>query len=204
MNFDDIGRVWREEGTEEFRRTRIEDLSTVRGRAARLMNRARRLVLVDMVAALVAIPFFTYQAIRAPSALAALGAIIIVIMLIVIPIRLRVIRRAAPDPTLPVRVAVQAEVTRLRALERFHRTVEWYLVPVALGMILYLAGLSVDIVGDPVPVAFRIRMSILGVAAFGLVIFGNRVSLRLRVQPLREDLESWLTDLEESGLDGAQ
>ena len=42
----------------------------------------------------------------------------------------------------------------------------------------------------------------MGVAAFGLVIFLNRCSLRLRVQPLREDLESWLTDLEESELDG--
>lgn len=202
MNFDDIGRVWREEGTEDVRRTRIEDLSTVRGRAARLIAGARRSVLVDTVAALLAIPFFTYQAIRAPSALTALGAIIIVIVVVVIPIRLRVIRRAAPDPTLPVRVAVQAEATRLRALERFQRTVEWYLGPAAVGMILYLAGLSVDIVGDPVPVAFRIRMSVLGVAAFGLVIFLNRCSLRLRVQPLREDLESWLTDLEESELDG--
>src|SRR5262245_30493207 len=38
MKFEDIGRVWREQGTGDFERRKIEDLSTVRGRAERFLD----------------------------------------------------------------------------------------------------------------------------------------------------------------------
>lgn len=54
MEFDDIGRVWRDEATGRLRRTRTEDLSTALGRATRYNSHVRRRL--DLTSKLVAVP----------------------------------------------------------------------------------------------------------------------------------------------------
>ena len=58
MNFDEVGRIWREEVTGEFRRTRIEDLSTARDRAAKLDAEARRKWWAGTFMAFVVVPVY--------------------------------------------------------------------------------------------------------------------------------------------------
>ena len=202
MNFDDVGRIWRDQDTGEFFRTRVESLSSARARAAKLDGWAWRLGLMWTVAAIVQVPVFTFVAIREirdGNLVSALGVVLIAISVSSMAIRLRMIRGATLDPTLPVSAAVESQVAGLLGMERFHNTVEWYLGPFIVGYLVVAAS-----AGDQYPWSLggRVRMSILAIVAFGLVVFGQRRWARLDVRPLIEDLESWLADLEDSDLGG--
>ena len=116
MNFDEVGRVWREEVTGEFRRTRIEDLSTARDRAAKLDAEARRKWWGGTFIAIVGVPAYisiTIGLIWRGYVVSALGGVIFAISGVIWAIEWRKLRGAAPDPTLPVSGAVEAQVARL-------------------------------------------------------------------------------------------
>ncbi len=205
MNFDDVGRIWREEVTGDFARTRVEYLSAATDRAAKLDAYARRLGWLWTFTAIVAVPYFSFFAIwgiRGGYLVATLGLIIVAISIVIMTIRIRRIRGVAPDPTLPVIEAVRAQVARLLALERFHGTVEWYLGPLVAGVLVVAAGSSLNMAGDPVSLGLRVRISILWIVLSGVVVFGQRRRARVDVRPLREELESWIADLKDSDLEG--
>ena len=196
MNFDDVGRIWRDEVTGEFRRRRTEDLSSARDRAADLDAKVLRRDLRETIAALIVIPFYIRFAIRASTPISALGAIIVVITAAIVPFRLRMARRPARDLTLPVGRAVEIEVARLRAQERLLGSVlVWYLGPFGIGVILHVVGSAI------VSPLFKVLYTLLVLVACGLLLVLNRRVARLKIQPLREELESWLADLEASDLD---
>ncbi len=205
MNFDEVGRVWREEVTGEFRRTRVEDLSSARDRAARFDAEARRNFWFGTVLAIVLVPTATLSAIMQVSRgylVATLGLVLITISVVMLVIRWRRLRGAVPDPTLPVSVAVEAQVARLLAWERYKNTVGWwFLGPFVVGYLLVMAGDKVDLAGNPVSFS-GVRLSILVTVLSVFLAFYNRRDARLKVRPLREDLESWLADLEDSDLGG--
>ncbi len=205
MNFDEVGRIWREEVTGEFRRTRVEDLSTARNRAARFDAEARRNFWFGTVLAIVLVPTATLSAIMQVSRgylVATLGLVLITISVVMLVIRWRRLRGAVPDPTLPVSVAVEAQVARLLAWERYKNTVGWwFLGPFVVGYLLVMAGDKVDLAGDPVSFS-GVRLSILVIVLCVFLAFYNRRDARLKVRPLREELESWLADLKDSDLEG--
>ena len=202
MKFEDVGRIWRDQDTGEFFRTRVEDLSSARDRAAKLDGWAWRLGLMWTVLAIVTVPvgvFAGIREIRNGQPVAALGVVIVLVSISSLAIRIRMIRGAKADPTLPVSEAIEEQVAGLLGMERFHNTVEWYLGPFVVGYLVVAAS-----AGDQYPWSLdgRVRMSILAIVAFGLVVFGQRRRARLDVRPLIEDLESWLADLEDSDLGG--
>ncbi len=207
MTFDDVGRVWREDVTGEFRRTRVEDLSTARRRAAKFDARARRYWWYGTVGAIVTVPVYTFAVILGIMRgylVSSLGFVIVAISVVIVAIEFRKLRGAAPDPTLPVSAAVEAQVARLLARERYLNTLGWrFLAPFVVGYLLIMAGLSVTWPeGDPVSLGWRVRWSVLAIVLCLIIVFGNRRRARLEVRPLREDLQSWLADLEDSDLGG--
>ena len=206
MNFDEVGRIWREEVTGEFRRTRIEDLSTARDRAAKLDAEAQRKWWAGTFMAFVVVPVYTVSVIFVITRgylVAALGQSILTISIVIWAIEWRKLRGAAPDPTLPVSAAVEAQVARLLAWERYMNTLGRFLAPFAVGYLLVMAGLSVTMTGDPVSLGFRVRASVFTIVLCLIVVFSNRRRARLEVRPLREDLQSWLADLRDSDLEEA-
>ena len=207
MNFDEVGRIWREEVTGEFRRTRVENLSTARDRAAKLDAEARRKWWAGTFMAFVVVPVYTVSVIFVITRgylVAALGQSILTISIVIWAIEWRKLRGAAPDPTLPVSAAVEAQVARLLAWERYMNTLGWrFLAPFAVGYLLIMAGLSVTLDGDPMSLGFRVRASIFTIVLCLIVVFSNRRRARLEVRPLREDLQSWLADLRDSDLEEA-
>ncbi len=207
MNFDEVGRIWREEVTGEFRRTRIEDLSTARDRAAKLDARARRYWWYGTFMAIVMVPVYisiVVVLITRGYLVSALGGVILAISIVVWAIEWRKLRGAAPDPTLSMIAAVEAQVARLLARERYLDTLGWrFLAPFVVGSLLVVAGVSVTWPdGDPMPLGWRVRSSIIAIVALVLKVFISRREARLKVGPLREELESWLTDLKDSDLGG--
>ncbi len=207
MNFDEVGRVWREEVTGEFRRTRVEDLSSARDRAAKFDADARRKWWTGTVMTIVMVPVYisiVVVLITRGYLVSALGGVILAISIVVWAIEWRKLRGAAPDPTLPVSAAVAAQVARLLARERHLNTLGWrYLTPFVVGYLLVMAGVSVTWPeGDPMPLGWRVRSSIVAIVALVFKVFVSRREARREVRPLREELESWLTDLKDSDLGG--
>ena len=207
MNFDEVGRIWREEVTGEFRRTRVEDLSTARDRAAKLDAEARRKWWLGTVMAIVSVPASIFTVIVGISRgylVTSLGLVILTISIAIWTIEWRKLRGAEPEPTLPVSAAVEAQVARLLAWERYLNTLGWrFLAPFVVGYLFVMAGLSVSATGDPVSLGFRVRASIFTILISLFVVFTNRRRARLEVRPLREDLQSWLADIKDSDLEGA-
>ncbi len=207
MNFDDVGRIWREEVTGDFARTRVEYLSAATDRAAKLDAEARRKWWAGTVMAIVSVPWCTVTVIVGISRgyfVPTLGLVISTISIVIWAIEWRKLRGAAPDPTLPVSAAVEAQVARLLVWERYMDTLGWrFLAPFVVGYLLVMAGMSVTLAGDPVSLGPRVRLSILAIVLSAFVAFWNRRRARIEVRPLREDLQSWLADLRDSDLEGA-
>ena len=207
MNFDEVGRVWREEVTGEFRRTRVEDLSSARDRAAKFDAGARRKWWYGTFMAFVIVPVYTAGVILMITRgylVSALGMVIVIISIAIWAIEFRKLRGAAPDPTLSMIAAVEAQVARLLARERYLNTLGWrFLGPFVVGYLLVMAGVSVTWPeGDPMPLGWRVRVSIFAVVLLVFKVFISRREARLEVRPSREELESWLTDLKDSDLGG--
>lgn len=197
MNIDDIGQIWREEGTDDFVRRRIEKLSTVRDRATELDARVRRRDLRETLAAVLVIPLCLFWAVRASTPTSALGAVILVIAVAILPFRLRMARRPARDPTLPAGRVVEVEVARLREQERLLGSVlVWHLGPAGIGLILFIGGSAL------VSPLFKALFTLAVLVGLGLIVVINQRAAQLTIQPLREELESWLSGFEDSGIEG--
>lgn len=198
MNFEEIGRVWRDAETGDFMRRRIDTLSTARNRATALRRRVKRRDAVETVAALIVIPFLIAGFFVATTPVSAAGAILGLIACIFIPIRIRMARRPAPETTVPVTEAVRLELDHLRSQERLLATVPvWYVAPLVGAMLLFIGGLSVSRLGDPVSWAVRLRYMALPVMVSVLVVVMNRKAAE-RLRPLTREMESWLEALEDS------
>jgi hypothetical protein len=195
MNFEDLGRVWHEHETGDFQRRKIESLSTVRGRAERFLSRLYRqgMVIFAITFVLLAVAL-TVGAAPARPWLAWPGVIILVATLLKTLFRWQSLRRSRADSTQPVRRMVQAEIERLRLLERFwERAPLHFYLPFLVGEILGFEGLR------PIGAERGIMTGGFYVVLFVLVVLGiisNRRAAGHTVRPLREELESWLAGLE--------
>ena len=201
MRFEDLKRVWREEGTGEYKRAKIEDLSAAQRRASDLLKRVvrRRLGATGRML-LISIPLLSWAAINAPWPLFAWpGAVLCWSWFAYLFVSHWKVGRAKPDPGLPVRDAVHAELERFRMLERhFERRVLVFPLLV-VGMICLFVGLS----RDP-----QERLGIILTFSVVQLLFMAWARPRVRrnrervVRPLREELESWARDLEEFEAEG--
>jgi hypothetical protein len=195
MNFEDLGRVWQEHETGDFQRRKIENLSTVRGRAERYLSRLYRHAMINFAITLAVLVAGAAAAAAAPRPWLALpGVIILLATLLKSLFRWQALRRSRADSTQPVRQMVEAEVGRLRVLERFWKgaALHFYL-PFTVGEILGFEGFR------PIGAERGIMTGGFYAVFFLLVvagIIGNRRAVSHTVRPLREELESWLAGLE--------
>ena len=196
MNFEDVGRVWRERETGDFQRRKIESLSTVRGRAARLLDgihrNGTRIGLLTMV---LLVPVAVMGILDSPRPwMAGTGSVILVAWLTRMMVRVRQLGAPRSRTSLPVRAAVESEVSRLRLLEQF-----WGHYP-AWSPLMFLVGEVLAFEGfrpegaerGPMTIGFYIALFVLVAYTLG----ARRRDARSKVRPLREELESWLAGLE--------
>jgi hypothetical protein len=197
MNFDQLAEAWRGDAAAAPARSPAQEVAAVRAKAAELARDVRRRDRLETGVALAMVPFFAWTAVRAPHPLTALGAAIITVALVLIPVRLRMARHRAPEAALPVAWALRAELARVRAQERLLGTVAWwYLGPLGVGYILVKAGGP----GSPLSKAAYAA----GVVALaGGLLYLNLRAVRRELRPLADELERWLDDLDEPSLDGS-
>lgn len=197
MEFEDIGRVWREEGTGTIRRTRTEDLSVVLERVRRPgIARRRRFARLTWVVAVPLVLVFAYMAWNAPNLIAAAGAVLMGALAAWVAVRYRAIGRTT-DATLPVRLALQSELAHLNALGRLRRNAPWFRTLYWIGYAAFVVGVIALEEGDP-----RVRDRTVGLylsiplIVEGLIYFARR-NKRQATRTLKEELSSWLDSLDE-------
>jgi hypothetical protein len=196
MNFDQLAEVWRSEAAEAPARSPAEEAAAVRAKAAELERDVRRRDWQETAVALAMVPLFTWWAVRAPNALSALGAAIVAVSCVLIPLRLRAARSPAPDPGLPVAWALKAELARVRAQERLLGSVAWwYLAPLTVGCILFRAG-------GPESTRYKVAYAAVAVAVAGVILCLNLFVVRHQLRPMADQIQRWLDDLDEPVSDG--
>ena len=198
MEFEEIGRVWRDQTSGVVRRTRTEDLSSVLERAKKSgAARRRRFARLAWIGALPMVLLFGYGAWVAPNAVAAAGAILMAGAAGIVAVRYRAIGRRISLSTLPVREALEAEVAHLDALARLRRAAPWIRGVYWVGFGVYVLGVVVreEIGLQARDLMLEFYASILLITE-GMIYFARRG----RAQPkrtLRDELTSWLGSLDE-------
>lgn len=194
MEFDDMVEAWRRQATPAT--DPAQELRAVRARAADIARTVRRRDWMETGIALVLLPVFAWWAVRGPTLISSIGAAIIAIACIVIPLRLRRARGREPDPTAPVLDALRAELRRVHAQERLLGTAAWwYFGPLAIGVILLVGGTST-------PAALRIGYAIVVVLISAGLVHLNLRAVRDIYRPAARELEQWIRELENSSAEG--
>lgn len=194
MEFDEMVEAWRRQPTPAT--DPAQELRAVRARAARIARTVRRRDWIETGTALVLLPVFAWWAVDGPTLMSSIGAAIIAVACIVIPLKLRHARGPEPDPTAPVLDALRAELRRVRAQERLLSTVAWwYFGPLGIGVILLVGGTNTS-------AALRIGYAIVVVMVFGGLLHLNLRTARDICWPVARDLEMWIAELEKASDEG--
>jgi hypothetical protein len=196
MSLDHLRESWRREALSPPGRKPAEELAAVTERAADLDRAVRRRDRIETAVALALVPIFGWVAWATPHPVSAVGAAIVALASVVIPVRLRLARRRQPVPGLPLAQSLRAELDRIRAQERLLGSVAWwYLAPLGAGVILFMAG-------APVAPLFKVGYAAVVVLFFGRLLWLNLEAVRRDLRPVARELESWLADLDEASTAG--
>lgn len=197
MEFERLGDLWRQGAGGAAGREPAADLAAARARAKRLQRVVRRRDIAETATALVLAVVFAWMAFTASATLSRMGAAIIAVAGVFIPLRLWMARRAGADRSLPVREAVARELSRVRRQQRLLASVAWwYLTPLGLGVILFMAG-------TPVPAGVKVGYAAVVIALYVWILRLNLRAVRRDVEPVARELEAWLANLDDTSSDGA-
>jgi hypothetical protein len=187
MTLEDLRRAWgRGGGAGAPESDPAGELRAVRARARELEDVVRRRDRRETLVALALLPIFTYFAFQAAGGVTRLGAVILAVSCLAIPLRLRAARRVAVDPSLPVAEFLRLELDLVLRQRRLLLTVPlWYLGPLGVGVILFFAGAS----RSPWLTALYAAV----VIAFFLWLWRlNRTAVVQDLEPREKDLRLWI------------
>jgi hypothetical protein len=198
MSLDDLSRRWREHAPGPTAPAIGERIVAVRARATELERLVRLRDRTETVTALLMLPLFGWLAFRVPHPAAQAGAALIALGCVLVPMRLRAARARPMDPGTPVYAALREERTRLHAQLRLLRSVGWwYLAPLFVGVILFLAGARASLTVRLLLIAVTI---VAGIALLAL----NRRTAQRELAPVIARLDDVLHELERDEEGGAR
>lgn len=189
MEFEQLGGVWRSRAAEPTQETSGELARRIRLRAEQLDLVVRRRDSIETWCALLVCPIFAWVSVVGRFPISRVGAGIIALACLFIPLWLRRARRPIPNPSLPLTEALGLEQLRVSNQVRLLRSVLWwYLIPLGAGVVLFLAG--------PLGSPRWIALEILAVAAFyGWIYKLNQRAVRVELLPRLRELEAALDSL---------
>lgn len=165
-------------------------LEGARARAAALDADVRRRDRRESIVALVMAPLFLLMAFTATTAMARVGALIVVAACLYIPLRLRAARRASATAGLPVADALRTELRQVQSQERLLGSATlWYFGPLGLGVGLFIAGGPASVLSRAIMIAALLLLY------GGLAVWNVRVARR-DVAPIAAALRQSLDELE--------
>lgn len=191
MQFEDLPRLWQATGADAA----IPDalLADVTRRSRDLARDVRRRDRLETLCALFVAPVFAACVVFGAHPVARLGAAILAIACLLIPLRLRSARRLfeTTSPDRPLHAFLKDERERVLAQERLLRSVLWwYLLPLGVGVVLFFGG-------GVRSLAPAIAYGIVVVAFYGWLYRLNQRAVADELEPRLRDLEAALASLEE-------
>jgi hypothetical protein len=197
VTLDDLREAWRRRGADGGPEAAGPDpageLAAVRERAHRLEAAVRRRDRIETLVALALLPVFSVFALRGGTVTGRLGATILAVACLFIPLRLRAARRHPPDPGLPVATFLRLELDLVLRQRRLLLTVPfWYLGPLALGVILFFAG---GRAGPWLTAIYAVAV----VLFFAWLYRLNRNAVTSELDPRERELRLWVRLTDEGG-----
>ncbi len=182
MMLEDLKQQWRREIVE--RRPPVEEeIARVRARAAQMHRAVRMRDRLETAVALLLLPVFGWLAFATRFEVSRLGAVIIAISCIVIPLRLRAAQRSAPDFSLSLKAMLHADLESAQAQKRLLSSVIWwYAGPLWLGVTLFVVG--------PLSLWPAVVAILLSTVFMGLIAWLNRAAVRTQIDPRIAELEA--------------
>jgi hypothetical protein len=190
MEFEQLPSLWQKDAGEGAVPEAL--LSSVVDRSRQLARDVRRRDLVESGLALVMVPFFGACVFLGAHPVARIGAAILTLSCLLIPLRLRAARRCfEPAPREgSLRAFLLAERERVRAQAQLLRSVLWwYLLPLGLGVVLLFGGGTRSF-------ALSLGYAGLVIAFYGWIYRLNQNAVSRELDPRRDQLETLLAALD--------
>ncbi len=142
MELDALREAWhRQPGRAIPTRTIDQDVASAMERGQAIARRVRFRDGLETGVCLLLFPFLVMTVLTDEYPLVRAGAVVMALACVLIPIRLRMARKMAPEVGLPVVETLQQEVGYLTSQERLLRTtVWWYFLPLLVGVVLMILG----------------------------------------------------------------
>jgi hypothetical protein len=187
-DFEALPTVWHGQDDQVAPQRATELVAATGERVAALDRAVRRRDRIETVTALAMAPVFGVVAMWVPSRVSAVGAVVLAVACLFIPVWLRRARHAPPDPGLPVAARLAVEAVRLRAQTHLLQTVGWwYLLPLAVGAILV-------VVGGPIALAVKLLYVVVVLGFSGTLLVLNRRAATRHLAPIIQELERWVAE----------
>ncbi|MEW5916554.1 MAG: hypothetical protein AB1762_09120 [Gemmatimonadota bacterium] len=183
MHFDELKADWLK-GDDSSERT-DDVIARVRARATELHRAIRKRDRLEIITAAVLLPLFLWLAYETRFVASKIGALIVAISCVTIPLRLRAAQRSAPDYTLPLQAMLRAELESAHAQRRLLSTIAWwYAGPIWVGVTLFMIG--------PLSVGQAIAVTVGSTLFMSLVVAVNRSAVRTQIEPRIAELRALL------------
>jgi len=181
MRFEELRETWATSWA-EHRGDGAKDVARIHAAGVHLDLTIRMRDGMEAIVGVVLLPGFAWVAYATPHTLSRIGAILIAVCCVVIPLRMRAARRPAPDPGLPLIETVRLERDRVRAQQRLLRTSTWwYAAPLFVGVSLFMIG--------PLPPGIGLLAVAFAAAVFAWLVRRNNLVLRLELDPWARELD---------------
>ncbi len=194
MEFEQLPSLWQKDAGESAVPAAV--LASVEDRARRLARDVRRRDLVESGLALIIAPFFGACVFLGAHPVARIGAAILTVSCLLIPLRLRAARRRfEPAPREgSLRAFLLAERERVRAQAQLLRSVLWwYLLPLGLGVVLLFGGGTRSF-------ALSLGYALLVIAFYAWIYRLNQGVVARELDPRRDQLDTLLAALDQDDL----
>lgn len=189
MDFEQLGETWRHLPASAAE-SPMDALAQVQRRALELRQVVRRRDRIEIGVALVMLPLFAWLAVVGRTEVSRVGAAIVALACLFIPLRLRAARLPQADPGQPLLTRLRQDLAQIHAQERLLSTVLWwYFAPLGAGVILF--------VGGTVPVAWAVVYGVVVVGIYYWLLRLNRQALRTQLGPRARELQEWISHLEQ-------
>lgn len=190
MELDALREAWLRQSTAaDSARTVDQDVAATMERGRAMARRVRRRDWLETGACVVLLPFLVMTLLQDDSRLVRAGALVTAVACVLIPIRLRMARRAAPVVGLSLLETLRHELDYIAGQERLLRTsLWWYFLPLLLGFVLMILGFP----GSPLRKAVVIGA---GVALHGVLARVNWTAGQGAFASRRREVDDLLTSL---------
>lgn len=192
MEFERLPELWRQQREPGTSRSPKDALAAVRREAVALERTIRNRDRLECGIALVMLPIFAWLTFAARHDISRIGAAIIALGCLLIPVRLHLAREPmSTDPGQPLTLALAQELARVRAQQRLLASVAWwYFGPLGLGVVLFVAG-------GLASAWLKAGFTLVIVLFYGWLWRLNQAANRSQLAPRARQLESWLASLGE-------